>query len=54
MGIRSEAGDLDPGEGGGGKICCLSVPAIWKPGLKAKISMDAIKNVKDIRVQKTV
>jgi len=53
-GSSAEAGYLDPSEGGGGKTCCLSVPAIWKHGMKANIIMETIKNGKDIRVQKTV
>ena len=52
-GSSAEAGYLDPSEGGGGKTCCLSIPATWKPGMKANIVMNTIKNGKGIRVAKT-
>lgn len=52
--VRQETGYLDPGQGGGGQTCCLSIPSIWKPGMKATIVMDAVKNGKDVRVEKTV
>ena len=53
-GSSAEAGYLDPGQGGGGQTCCLSIPAVWKPGMKATIVMDTVKNGKAIRVEKTV
>lgn len=53
-GSSAEAGYLDPGQGGGGKTCCLSIPSVWRPGMKATIVMDTVKNGKDIRVEKTV
>ena len=53
-GSSAEAGYLDPGEGGGGKTCCLSIPATWKPGMKANIVMNTVKNGKRIRVEKMV
>ncbi|ATD61120.1 hypothetical protein CNX70_13805 [Janthinobacterium svalbardensis] len=53
-GSSAEAGYLGPGEGGGGKTCCLSIPSVWKPGMKATIVMNTIKNGKAIRVEKTV
>lgn len=53
-GSSAEAGYLDPGQGGGGKTCCLSIPATWKPGMKATIVMDTVKNGKGVRVEKMV
>ncbi|WP_128139544.1 DUF3304 domain-containing protein [Janthinobacterium lividum] len=53
-GSSAEAGYLAPGEGGGGKTCCLSIPATWKPGMNATIAMHILKNGKPIRVEKTV
>ena len=53
-GSSAEAGYLDPGQGGGGKTCCLSIPSVWRPGMKATIVMDTVKNGKDIRAEKTV
>lgn len=53
-GTSVEAGYLAPGEGGGGETCCLSIPSVWKPGMKATISMQILKNGKPIRVEKTV
>ena len=53
-GYSVEAGYLDPGQGGGGQTCCLSIPSVWKSGMKATIIMDTIKNGKAIRVEKTV
>ncbi|MCC7683505.1 DUF3304 domain-containing protein [Janthinobacterium sp. FW305-128] len=53
-GSSAEAGYLDPGEGRGGKTCYLSIPSVWKPGMKVTIVMNAIKNGKAIRVEKTV
>lgn len=53
-GTSVEAGYLAPGEGGGGETCCLSIPSVWKPGMKATISMHILKNGKPIRVEKTV
>ena len=53
-GSSAQAGYLDPGQGGGGQTCCLSIPSIWKPGMKATIVMDTVKNGKAIRVEKTV
>ncbi|MEG0879681.1 MAG: DUF3304 domain-containing protein [Janthinobacterium sp.] len=53
-GSSTEAGYLAPGEGGGGKTCCLSIPATWKPGMNATIAMHVLKNGKPIRVEKTV
>lgn len=53
-GSSAEAGYLAPGEGGGGQTCCLSIPSVWKPGMKATIVMDTIKNGKAIRVEETV
>lgn len=51
-GSSAEAGYLDPGQGGGGKTCCFSIPSVWRPGMKATIVMDTVKNGKDIRVEK--
>lgn len=45
-GSSAEAGYLDPGEGGGGKTCCLSIPATWKPGMEANIVMNTVKMVR--------
>ena len=53
-GTSVEAGYLAPGEGGGGETCCLSIPSVWKPGMKATISMPILKNGKPIRVEKIV
>ena len=53
-GSSAEAGYLGPGEGGGGKTCCLSIPLVWKPGMKATIVMDTVKGDKRIRVEKIV
>ena len=53
-GTSVEAGYLAPGEGGGGETCCLSIPSVWKPGMKATISMHILKNGKPIRVEKIV
>lgn len=53
-GTSVEAGYLAPGEGGGGETCCLSIPSVWKPGMKATISMQILKNGKPIRVEKIV
>jgi hypothetical protein len=53
-GSSAEAGYLAPGEGGGGQTCCLSIPSVWKPGMKATIVMDTVKDGKAIRVEKTV
>ncbi|PHV50493.1 hypothetical protein CSQ91_04750 [Janthinobacterium sp. BJB301] len=53
-GTSVEAGYLAPGEGGGGETCCLSIPSVWKPGMKATISMHILKNGKPIRVEKMV
>lgn len=53
-GSSAEAGYLDPGEGGGGETCCLSIPSVWKPGMKATVVMHTVKNGKTIRVEKTV
>ena len=53
-GYSVEAGYLAPGEGGGGQTCCLSIPSLWKPGMKATIVMDTVKDGKAIRVEKTV
>lgn len=53
-GSSAEAGYLSPGEGGGGKTCCLSIPATWTPGMKAAIVMHTVKNGKPVRVEKTV
>lgn len=53
-GTSVEAGYLAPGEGGGGETCCLSIPLVWKSGMKATISMHILKNGKPIRVEKMV
>ncbi|MBW3502519.1 MULTISPECIES: DUF3304 domain-containing protein [Janthinobacterium] len=53
-GSSAEAGYLDPGEGGGGQTCCLSIPSVWKPDMKASIVMNTVKNGKAIRVEKMV
>ena len=53
-GSSAEAGYLAPGEGGGGITCCLSIPFVWKPGMKATIVMDTVKGDKRIRVEKIV
>ncbi|MGK5030034.1 DUF3304 domain-containing protein [Janthinobacterium sp. MDT1-19] len=53
-GSSAEAGYLDPGQGGGGQTCCLSIPSVWGVGMKATIVMDTVKNGKAIRVEKTV
>ena len=53
-GSSAEAGYLGPGEGGGGKTCCLSIPLVWKPGMKATIVMDTVKGDRRIRVEKIV
>ncbi|ATD61118.1 hypothetical protein CNX70_13795 [Janthinobacterium svalbardensis] len=53
-GSRMEAGFLSPGKGGGGMTCCLSIPAIWHPGMTANIIMSSIENGKEIHVEKNV
>ncbi|SDI06770.1 DUF3304 domain-containing protein [Janthinobacterium sp. YR213] len=53
-GSEVEVGYLDAGAGGGGYTCCLSIPAVWKPGMTATIRMSTIKNGKEISVEKTV
>lgn len=53
-GSWAEAGFLAPGQGGGGKTCCLSIPSVWKKGMKVTVIMDTIKDGKDIRVEKVV
>ena len=53
-GTSVEAGYLAPGEGGGGETCCLSIPWVWNPGMKATISMHILKSGKPIRVEKIV
>jgi len=53
-GASAGAGYLDPGAGGGGRTCCLSIPSVWKPGMKATVVMNTIKDGKDISVEKTV
>ena len=30
--------NLNPGSGGGGESCCVSIPAKWRPGLKATVA----------------
>ena len=53
-GSSAEAGYLAPGEGGGGKTCCLFIPATWKPGMNATIAMHILENSKPLRVENTV
>jgi hypothetical protein len=53
-GSEVEVGYLDAGAGGGGYTCCLSIPAVWQPGMTATIRMSTIKNGKEISVEKTV
>jgi hypothetical protein len=53
-GSWTEAGFLAPGQGGGGKTCCLSIPVVWKKGMEVTVIMDTIKDGKDVRVEKVV
>jgi hypothetical protein len=53
-GAEVEVGYLDAGAGGGGYTCCLSIPAVWQPGMTATIRMSTIKNGKEISVEKIV
>ena len=48
------AGFLAPGGGGGGDTCCLSIPLVWKPGMRATVIMETIKDGKNISVEQTV
>ncbi|PJC99983.1 hypothetical protein GQ37_006710 [Janthinobacterium sp. BJB1] len=53
-GSSAGAGYLGPGEGGGGDTCCLSLPAAWKPGMRAAVVMHTVKDGKDVRVEQSV
>lgn len=43
-GSKTGGGFLDAGSGGGGMICCISVPEKWQPGLAAQVNAEAYSN----------
>ncbi|UIN21227.1 DUF3304 domain-containing protein [Herbaspirillum frisingense] len=42
-GGKTGGGFLDAGSGGGGMICCVSVPEKWQPGLTAQVNAEAYR-----------
>lgn len=43
-GSKTGGGFLDAGSGGGGMICCVSVPEKWQPGLSAQVHAEVYRN----------
>jgi hypothetical protein len=48
------AGYLDPGAGGGGYTCCISIPSVWRPGITVIVSRTTMVNNVETTIKQVV